>query len=60
MQFMGITDSIEIAEGIYWVGIKQKSAGLQCNPYLRKILQGFAGIIGKHLRIRREKRVAII
>ena len=31
---MQLTDSIEIAEGIYWVGIRQKSEGLQCNPYL--------------------------
>lgn len=29
-----MTDSIEIAEGIYWVGAREKSAGLQCNPYL--------------------------
>ncbi|NCB42566.1 MAG: diguanylate cyclase [Clostridia bacterium] len=28
------TDSIEIAEGIYWVGARHKNAGLQCNPYL--------------------------
>lgn len=31
---MEIANSIEIAEGIYWVGIRQKSTGLQCNPYL--------------------------
>ena len=25
---------VEIAEGIYWVGFADKSAGLHCNPYL--------------------------
>ena len=27
-------DSIEIAEGIYWVGFVDENAGLHCNPYL--------------------------
>jgi len=27
-------DSIEIADGIYWVGFADENAGLHCNPYL--------------------------
>jgi hypothetical protein len=26
--------SIEIAEGIYWIGFYDQQAGLHCNPYL--------------------------
>lgn len=29
-------DSIEIAEGIYWVGFYDEKAGLHCNPYVIK------------------------
>lgn len=28
------TKNVQIAEGIYWVGIKDEIKGLQCNPYL--------------------------
>ena len=27
-------DYVEIADGVYWVGFADKSAGLHCNPYL--------------------------
>ena len=26
--------AVEIAEGVYWIGREEKSAGLRCNPYL--------------------------
>jgi flavorubredoxin len=29
-----IERSVEIAEGVYWVGYYDEQAGLHCNPYL--------------------------
>jgi len=33
-QALDYNDSIEIADGIYWVGFADENAGLHCNPYL--------------------------
>ena len=28
------SDYVEIAEGIFWVGFADETAGIHCNPYL--------------------------